>query len=48
MLRRSNVFPVRYELGYYIPEYGILHSHRLENLRSYVAFINLLGSVAEK
>jgi hypothetical protein len=22
------VFPVRYELGFYIPEYGILHSHR--------------------
>jgi hypothetical protein len=26
------VFPVRYELGFYIPEDGILHSDRLENL----------------
>jgi hypothetical protein len=29
--------PVRYELGFYIPEDGILHSHRSENLRSYIA-----------
>jgi hypothetical protein len=27
--------PVRYELGVYIPEYGILHSHSRENLKSY-------------
>jgi hypothetical protein len=27
--------PVRYELGFYIPEDGILHSHRRENLKSY-------------
>jgi hypothetical protein len=27
------VFPVRYELGSYIPEDGILHSHRGENLK---------------
>jgi hypothetical protein len=26
--RRRNVFPVRYELGFYITEDGILHSHR--------------------
>jgi hypothetical protein len=26
----SNVFPVRYELGFYIPEEDILHSHRRE------------------
>jgi hypothetical protein len=26
---------VRYELGFYIAEYGILHSHRRENLKSY-------------
>jgi hypothetical protein len=26
------VSPVRYELGFYIPEDGILHSHRSENL----------------
>jgi hypothetical protein len=24
--------PVKYELGFYIPEDGILHSHRRENL----------------
>jgi hypothetical protein len=29
------VSPVRYELGFYIPEDGILHSHRRENLISY-------------
>jgi hypothetical protein len=29
--------PVRYELGIYIPEDCILHSHCLENLRSYIA-----------
>jgi hypothetical protein len=28
------VFPVRYELGSYIPEDGILHSHRRENIKS--------------
>jgi hypothetical protein len=29
------VSPVRYELGFYIPEDDILHSHRGENLKSY-------------
>jgi hypothetical protein len=29
------VSPVRYELGFYIPEDAILHSHRCENLKSY-------------
>jgi hypothetical protein len=29
------VSPVNYELGFYIPEDGILHSHRRENLKSY-------------
>jgi hypothetical protein len=27
---------VRYELGFYIPEDGFLHSHRRENLKSYI------------
>jgi hypothetical protein len=27
---------VKYELGFYIPEDTILHSHRRENLKSYV------------
>jgi hypothetical protein len=29
------VFPVKYELGFYIPEDGILHSRRGEHLKSY-------------
>jgi hypothetical protein len=29
--------PVKYELGFYIPENDILHSHRRENLKSYIA-----------
>jgi hypothetical protein len=29
------VSSVRYELGFYIAEDGILHSHRRENLKSY-------------
>jgi hypothetical protein len=28
--------PVRYDLGFYIPEDGILHSRRRENLKSYM------------
>jgi hypothetical protein len=28
---------VKYELGFYIPEDDILHSHRRENLKSYIA-----------
>jgi hypothetical protein len=35
--RRSNVSPVKYELGFYIPEDDILHSHCRENLKSYMA-----------
>jgi hypothetical protein len=31
--------PVRYELGFYIPQDGIIHSHRRENLKSYTAII---------
>jgi hypothetical protein len=31
------VSPVRYELGLYIPEDDILHSHHRENLKSYIA-----------
>jgi hypothetical protein len=31
------VSPARYELGFYIPEDCILHSHRRENLKSYIA-----------
>jgi hypothetical protein len=28
------VFPVKYDLGYYIPEDGILHSHFRKSLKS--------------
>jgi hypothetical protein len=31
------VSPVKYELGFYIPEDGILHSHRRGKLKSYKA-----------
>jgi hypothetical protein len=31
---RRNVSTVKYELGSYIPEDGIPHSHRRENLKS--------------
>jgi hypothetical protein len=30
------VSPVRYEMGFYIPEDDILHSHRREILKSYI------------
>jgi hypothetical protein len=41
------VSPVRYELGFYIPEDGILHSHRRENLKSYIGKATILyGSTA--
>jgi hypothetical protein len=30
---------VKYELGFYIPEDGILHSHRRENLKSYCIYL---------
>jgi hypothetical protein len=33
------VSAVRWELGFYILEDGILHSHRRENLKSYVTEI---------
>jgi hypothetical protein len=32
------VSPVRYELGFYIPEDDILYSHRRENLKSYIIY----------
>jgi hypothetical protein len=37
ILQKRNMFPVRYELGFHIPEDGILHSHRHKNLNSYIA-----------
>jgi hypothetical protein len=35
------VSPVKYELGLYIPEDDILHSHRRENLKSHIALTGL-------
>jgi hypothetical protein len=34
---------VRYELGFYIPEDGILHSHRRENLKSYMTVMLMMA-----
>jgi hypothetical protein len=39
------VSPVKYDLGFYIPEDDILHSHRRENFKSYVALTD--RSIAE-
>jgi hypothetical protein len=36
---------VRYELGFYIPEDGILHARRRENLKSYTGTFGFLGIV---
>jgi hypothetical protein len=36
------VSPVRYELDFCIPEDDILHSHRRENLKSYIALTGLI------
>jgi hypothetical protein len=33
------VLPVRYELGFYIPEDRILHSHRRDHLKSYIQYV---------
>jgi hypothetical protein len=41
----ENAFPVRYELGFYIPEYVNLHSHRRETLKSYIVPPVVSGSV---
>jgi hypothetical protein len=35
------VSPVKYELGFYIPEDDILHSHRRENLKSLPAGLGM-------
>jgi hypothetical protein len=37
------VSPVKYELGFYIPENAILHSRRCENLKSYISE-NVVGA----
>jgi hypothetical protein len=34
------VSPVKYEVGFYIPEDGILHSHSRENLKSYLLHVS--------
>jgi hypothetical protein len=34
------VFPVRFELGFYITEHEILHNHCCENLESCISFHN--------
>jgi hypothetical protein len=34
-----------YELGFYIPEDGILHSHRREDLKSYIEMLEFLNGI---
>jgi hypothetical protein len=34
------MFPVRYEQVFYVPDVGILHSHRLENIKSYIRHLS--------
>jgi hypothetical protein len=41
------VSPVRYELGFYIPENDILHSHCRGNLKSYMALFPSSGEGCE-
>jgi hypothetical protein len=33
--------PVKYELGFYIPEDGVLHSNRRKKLKTYIALTGL-------
>jgi hypothetical protein len=35
------VSTVKYELGFYIPEDDILHSHHRKNLKSYISFLSV-------
>jgi hypothetical protein len=37
------VSPVKYELAIYIPQDDILHSHRRENLKSYLPKLNYIN-----
>jgi hypothetical protein len=37
------VSPVRYELGFYIPEDDILHCHCRDNLKSYIYYLCVPG-----
>jgi hypothetical protein len=38
------VFLVKYELGFYITEDGLLHSHRRENLKSCTDVLMFIGT----
>jgi hypothetical protein len=39
------MFPVRYELGFYIPEDGILHSHAMKTSNVKFLFIHSLPQI---
>jgi hypothetical protein len=39
------VSPVRYELGSHIPEDGILHSHRRENLKFFMGISRCISGI---
>jgi hypothetical protein len=38
-VEQTDVFPVRYEVDFYIPGDGILHSRRRDNLKSYILLL---------
>jgi hypothetical protein len=40
--------PVRYELGFYILEDEILHSHRRENLQSYINMAGFMRDIYQQ
>jgi hypothetical protein len=39
LLWRRNKFPVKHELGFYISKDGILHGHRIGNVRAYIVHV---------
>jgi hypothetical protein len=42
------MFPVRYEMGFYIPGDGVLHIYCLENLKFYVTKYSVLQNARNK
>jgi hypothetical protein len=42
------VFSVRYQLGFYITEDSIHHSHRRENLKSFILQINDIKKISRR
>jgi hypothetical protein len=42
------MFPVRYILGFYMPEHWILHSHGRENFKSYSEYTWRVEPIRQK